>query len=1332
MIYYMKNFSGDLDMKRIANIGNHTAIILFSITAFIALTLTGCAKTGGSSPLVSGSDKSGKALVSAAAGGTVQLNDEVTLTVPAGALLEDTRISIQRVKDAPAGDADGLFAFGQAYRFLPKGTEFTMAEPALLEMSYDNIALGAKGYNPETMQLCYFDEELACYVPVDCRIDTIRKKIIARIEHFTVYLPMAKALQATNNAPYVALQSPWPTAIRAGAPIYIRATATDNDGAIAGVTVRYRKLQPSVGAWQTARMLKENNPQAALNTYGYVIPSSFLSGADLGKGSDIEVQAIATDNLGAVTNSNSRAYNVNSSYQAGSLFINPAVLDISAGSQSYMLCRGIDSNGNTFSLVPETFSMRDGSSTLENRFAQGILLSAVSVTPSGSPDQMEVGFGSESAVSTVTVHAGGVESLEILDTNGLPISGDLGIPEGTLYEFDVVGHDGYGNNIPVITSWSADAGIGTIGTDGILDTTWMNGPGVVSASLVYLTDDQNVVVQSRNKEITAFSINGVNGEIAHPFITVTLPWGTDVTGLVADFTTTGATVTANSAVQQSGVSDNDFTDPVVYTVTAEDGTSQDYTVQVKMLSPYKDFTSFTVSGANVLIGTSEITINFPAGTSVTSLIPEYEISGKLLKVDDLEQQSGVSIHDFTNPVYYTVYAEDGSAKLWKVSVAYGRNITGTVTHYAGTTGGIGTRDGIGSAARFNQPYGIATDGSNLYITDENNNLIKKMVLATGEISTIAGVACHIGSSDGIGTEAYFSQPYGISLVGSNLYIVDSQNHTIRRVVIATGEVTTIAGLAESSGWSDGIGDTARFNYPKGITSDGTYLYVVDSSSHTIRKIDLATSQVTTIAGLANNYGSTDATGTAARFKVPSGITNDGVNLYVTDTANYTIRKIVIATGAVSTFAGTAGSSGSSNGVGTAARFYYPREINCDGTYLYVSDAANNTIRKITLATKDVTTLAGTAGNSGAVDGTGSAARFNTPSGITNDGTNLFIADFSNNTIRKVVLSTTEVSTLAGLAGLSGSANGIGSAATFYIPNDITNDGTNLYVADTGNSIIRKIDVATGEVTTIAGLARSKGSTDGYGSVARFNNPYGITSDGTNLYVSDTINDTIRKIVIATGEVTTIAGQPGYDGYQDGVGTETYFWNPVGLSTDGINLYIVDRTNFVIRKMLLATGEVTTIAGLANSLGTGDGIGSAARFYYPLYITSDGASLYVTDSSSNTIRKIVIDTNEVTTIAGQPGVFGSDDGTGTAALFGETGGITNDGTYLYISDVTNQTIRRLKIATDEVTTIAGLAGMYGSEDGSGSEARFCLQEGLTMLGAYLYVADSYNHCIKRIE
>lgn len=719
-----------------------------------------------------------------------------------------------------------------------------------------------------------------------------------------------------------------------------------------------------------------------------------------------------------------------------------------------------------------------------------------------------------------------------------------------------------------------------------------------------------------------------------------------------------------------------------------------------------------------------------------------------------------------------------------------------VTTFAGATTS-GSVDGSGTTARFSRPRGIASDGTNLFVTDSVNNIIRKIVIATGEVTTLAGTAGSSGSNDGTGTAARFYFPSGITIDGANLFVVDSHNSIIRKIVIATGEVTTIAGTAGAKGSSNGTGAAARFNLPEGIASDGTNLFVADTDNSTIRKIVIATGVVTTLAGTAGSNDGTDGTGAAARFSLPAAIIKVGANLFVADSGNGTVRKIVITSGVVTTIAGSSYDFGSNDGTGQTARFSSPKGITSDGTNLFVVDRHRNNIRKIVIASGVVTTIAGTAGVSGSTDGRGAAARFYMPEGITTDGTNLFVADSMNHAIRKIelvpgssssssvlasssaanssapptnnssssavtssnsssssalassssssttsllggtiqgrALNPTAVTTFAGdTSGTGGSSDGTGTAARFSSPCCITTDGTNLFVTDRTNHTIRKIVIATGVVTTLAGTAGVSGSNDGTGAAAQFSYPRGITTDGTNLFVTDTLNHNIRKIVIATGVVTTLAGTAGVTGNSDGTGAAAQFDYPRGITTDGTNLFITDTLNHTIRKIVISTGVVTTIAGTAGVTGISDGTSTAARFNNPIGITTDGTNLFVGDTSNYTIRKIVIATGVVTTLAGTAGVNSSTDGTGTNASFGAPYGITIDGTNLFVADGDNHTIRKIVIATGVVTTLAGQANTFGNTDGALVNARFHDPYGITTDGTSLFVTDSSNNSIRKIE
>lgn len=269
-----------------------------------------------------------------------------------------------------------------------------------------------------------------------------------------------------------------------------------------------------------------------------------------------------------------------------------------------------------------------------------------------------------------------------------------------------------------------------------------------------------------------------------------------------------------------------------------------------------------------------------------------------------------------------------------------------VSTFAGKAGTAGAADGSATQASFDLPKGITTDGINLYLADLNNHTIRKIDIESAMVSTVAGGVGEVGYTNGSAKKARFFIPEGITSDGANLYVADTHNHSIRQIELENDVVTTIAGLSGSPGFADDARANARFSYPKGITTDGRNLYVVDFGNHRVRKIVISSAAVTTLAGSDISESSSDEQGEAARFNYPTGITSDGRNLYVVDTFNRTVRKIVIANGVVTTIAGKADLEGSVNATGTGARFRDPVGITTDGNHLFVTDSSNHTVRKI--------------------------------------------------------------------------------------------------------------------------------------------------------------------------------------------------------------------------------------------------------------------------------------------------------------------------------------------------------------------------------------------------
>ncbi len=477
----------------------------------------------------------------------------------------------------------------------------------------------------------------------------------------------------------------------------------------------------------------------------------------------------------------------------------------------------------------------------------------------------------------------------------------------------------------------------------------------------------------------------------------------------------------------------------------------------------------------------------------------------------------------------------------------------------------------------------ANDSSSLTITFSTAVNVLSIFTFIGDGDAVAGTTMDFtptGGSNSVVTE-FITQGAGevvtLNWTGVTEIIITVNgggNETFAIDDILLGTANTAPAFTSSPVTSVDEGDTYTYN----ITTNDADSDAVTITAPTLPSwLNLNTnSTVSTFAG-SGSAGSTNATGTSASFNFPYGIETDASgNIYIGDTSNNLIRKITPA-GVVTTLAGS-GSAGSANGTGTAASFSNPRGMAIDAAgNLYVADTFNNMIRKITPAGV-VTTFAGS-GAVGSANGTGIAASFNRPGDVAIDASgNLYVGD-SNNRIRKITPAGV-VTTFAG-SGSAGSANGTGIAASFFQPFGLTVDASgNVYVADHLNHLIRKITPA-GVVTTLAGSG-SVGSANGTGAAASFNLPVGISLDAANnVYVADQSNHLIRKIT-PTGVVTTFAGT-GANGSANGSDTASSFSFPTGVTFGASGrLYVMDRANHLVREIVTAyelTGDSTGEAGM---------------------------------------------------------------------------------------------------------------------------------------------------------
>jgi sugar lactone lactonase YvrE len=694
---------------------------------------------------------------------------------------------------------------------------------------------------------------------------------------------------------------------------------------------------------------------------------------------------------------------------------------------------------------------------------------------------------------------------------------------------------------------------------------------------------------------------------------------------------------------------------------------------------------------------------------------------------------------FVHPSGESVYIADTSnCRIRRIALVQGNNFH--TTTFAGAGVGATFRDTIVIPATYSTPSDCVLDAhDNVYVADTNNNVIRK-IDSQGFTITLAGSG-ETGFADGIGTNAKFNKPSGICIDTSLnvLFVCDTSNHAIRKIEIATGVVTTIAGSGTPS-YSDGIGIYASFNNPVGICIDFAFttLYICDMMNHRVRSINISTNDVTTLAG-SGTASFLNGTANSASFNQPYGISGNNTNtkLYITDSLNNMIRQIIISSGVVSTFAGTS-ASGSANGYNISATFNCPTGLKCDSqcNYLYVSDKSNNMIRRVSLYDTLVETVAGKT-TPGFFNSVGTNATFNQPRGLTlnGEGDKLFVADSGNNVIRviniiKHDINTQSVATYSGV-GTAGMTNAVISGRVTS-PMTICSNSTNTYVYFTSGHAICQLNVKTKAYNIIAGDITTSGFTDGSGKNSRFNTPYGICIDSTNttLYVADSYNYRVRKITIGAGTVTTIAGST--SGHADGTGSTASFNTPYAICIDPTDTYLYLTDQHRIKRISIDTRFVTTIAGSSAGLTDGSGTSALFSFIYGVCIDSSNSNLYIVDTGNNRIRKLVLSTNIVSTIAGT-GSAGSTDGNGTVATFNAPNGVCIDNIdqNIYITDFFK--VRKLTLSTNTVSTIAGSSyAQYA--DGVGSLASFnrCIGICLDITNSFIYLCDNVNNRIRQVQ
>ena len=644
-----------------------------------------------------------------------------------------------------------------------------------------------------------------------------------------------------------------------------------------------------------------------------------------------------------------------------------------------------------------------------------------------------------------------------------------------------------------------------------------------------------------------------------------------------------------------------------------------------------------------------------------------------------------------------IYIADTYAHI--VRVIHNNAKTPASLTLVGTAGQFGYSGDRGPAqhATLNSPYGIAFDGQTrtLYVADTLNNVIRKVALGLPgtPITTVAGTGA-AGSSDGPGSSARFNEPRGIVFAGDRkLYIADTGNNKIRVFDPSTSAVSTVAGSGQA-GFKDGQGSAAQFDQPAGLDFEraGPSLLVADTGNDVIRRVQVNSTAVTTVAGTPRQSGSSgDCTGspsscplaTAAKLNSPFGVTalqNGGI--LIADTLNYSVRYVdeaghlwhVAGNGHKSFYGdGVAETSAEISGASSVAFVPPPPpagdisalDLSSDGGVVF-ADPYNNVVRVIS-GSGQVTTLAGSgqAGFSGdcrvnpaapCVDA--SDAQLNSPFGVAayesrSDGSlTIYVADTFNNRVRAITFPSggsaggspspapapsAIITTVAGtgVAGFSGDG-GAATAAKLSFPIGVSVDGSgNLYIADSYNARIRKVDAnaardGSHHISTVAGTGKlgfQPSDEGGSATSAHLYFPYGVTADAngsSGFLVADSFDNRVLA-VDGGGAVKTIAGVGTAGSAGDsGPATHAQLDRPWAAIPDaaGDGVLIADHMNNKVRS-ISASGGITTLAGSGQGGDRGDG-GSAslAELSGPRGLAiGSGGGILAADSMSDRVRVI---------------------------------------------------------------------------------------------------------------
>lgn len=649
-------------------------------------------------------------------------------------------------------------------------------------------------------------------------------------------------------------------------------------------------------------------------------------------------------------------------------------------------------------------------------------------------------------------------------------------------------------------------------------------------------------------------------------------------------------------------------------------------------------------------------------------------------------------------------------------------------------------------------------------------VLRPAVAAAGDITTVAGGG-GAGPATGVG-----QTPGGVAVVGDVVYVADLYYNVVRR--IEGGSETIVAGHELAAALGDGgPARAAQLKAPSGVAADAAgNLYIADRTNNRVRKVDHA-GTITTVAGQGTaGYGGDGLAATLALLSAPSGVAVSGDFLYIADSANHRVRKVVLSTGVISTYAGLplgagGGATGGDGGQADLAQLASPAGVAVDAAgNLFIADTAHNLVRKVTLSTGIIATVAGTPDVSGfsGDGGQATAAKLNNPGAVAVDGSgNLLVADTVNHRVRRVDATTGVIDTVAGMAVTPsdhyGGDGGPGTSAKLSSPQGVAvTAGGSVVIADTGNSRVRLV-AAGGQITTMAGAGEPGFGGEGRPAPeAQLRRPTGvaIAPDGS-LYVTDTANIRVRHIG-NDGVITTVAGRGvrcplpnGANCGDGGMAVDAQLTDPSGVAFGPDGLYIT--TNNRVRR-IGADGTITTVAGTGEYGFTGDDDpagATGAKMFQPVGMAFDQAgNLFIADSSNNRVRRVDALSHVITTVAGggaAPTVSTDDNigdgGPARSAVLKTPSAVALDRAgNLFITDPGQQRVRLVVPGPDgfvnggdgeTITTVAGkantVAGAPGGVGDGGTARAASLRSpaGLAFRDGSLLISDSGDNRIRQV-